>query len=250
MNKIRHRIFEIIEVGKETDKTSKIYDFTMMICIVASIIPMCFKDSNPVFVSIEQITVIIFIVDYLFRLMTADFKLKKGGFSFLRYPFTFMAIIDFVSILPSLTSLSKGLKVLKILRLGRTLKVFRALKAFKTFKFFRYSKNVEIIMTVLRNQKDLLITVCFFAVGYVFIVALVMFNVEPDTFNSFFDALYWATISLTSVGYGDIYAVSTLGKVITMVSAVLGIAIIALPSGIITAGYMDEINKKNKKIEM
>ncbi len=70
-----------------------------------------------------------------------------------------------------------------------------------------------------------------------------MFTVEPTTFDTFFDALYWATISLTTVGYGDIFAVSTLGKLITMVSSVLGIAIVALPAGIITAGYMNEIMK-------
>ncbi len=72
---------------------------------------------------------------------------------------------------------------------------------------------------------------------------LIMFNVEPATFPSFFDAVYWATVSLTTVGYGDIYAVSTIGKVITMLSSVFGIAIVALPAGIVTAGYMEEINK-------
>ena len=77
------------------------------------------------------------------------------------------------------------------------------------------------------------------------ISALIIFNVEPDTFDTFFDAVYWATISLTTVGYGDIYPVSTVGRIVTMVSSAFGIAIIALPSGVITAGYLDEINKKD-----
>lgn len=81
------------------------------------------------------------------------------------------------------------------------------------------------------------------AIGYIVISALIMFNVESATFPSFFDAVYWATVSLTTVGYGDIYAVSTIGKVITMLSSVFGIAIVALPAGIVTAGYMEEINK-------
>ena len=63
--------------------------------------------------------------------------------------------------------------------------------------------------------------------------ALVMFNIEPDTFNSFFDAIYWATVSLTTVGYGDIYATSGIGKILTMISSLFGIAIVALPAGII-----------------
>ena len=81
------------------------------------------------------------------------------------------------------------------------------------------------------------------ALGYIFISALIIFNVEPSIFPNFFDALYWATISLTTVGYGDIYAVSTTGKIITMISSFLGIAIVALPAGIITAGYMKEIKE-------
>ena len=79
------------------------------------------------------------------------------------------------------------------------------------------------------------------AIGYILISALVIFNLEPETFNTYFDAVYWATVSLTTVGYGDIFATSTVGRLITMISALLGIAIVALPAGIITAGYMHEI---------
>ena len=82
------------------------------------------------------------------------------------------------------------------------------------------------------------------AVGYVLVSALVVVSIEPQTFPTYFDAVYWATVSLTTVGYGDIYAVSTAGKVITMISSMFGIAIIALPGGIITAGYMEEIREQ------
>jgi voltage-gated potassium channel len=80
--------------------------------------------------------------------------------------------------------------------------------------------------------------------AYILISALVIFNVEPESFETFFDAIYWATVSLTTVGYGDIYPVTTVGRVVTMLSSILGIAIIALPAGIITAGYMKEIENK------
>jgi voltage-gated potassium channel len=79
------------------------------------------------------------------------------------------------------------------------------------------------------------------------ISALIVLSVEPETFPTFFDAVYWATVSLTTVGYGDIYPVSMAGKIITMCSTLFGIAIVALPAGIVTAGYMDELNKTRKE---
>lgn len=119
-------------------------------------------------------------------------------------------------------------------------------------KAFRYSRTLKIIGSVVRNSKEALIVVASFACFYILISALLVFNVEPDTFNTFFDAIYWATVSLTTVGYGDLYPVTTIGKAISMVSSVLGIAIIALPASIITAGYMKALDeyvdeKKSKK---
>lgn len=83
--------------------------------------------------------------------------------------------------------------------------------------------------------------VCTLALGYIIVSALIVFNVEGDSFETFFDAIYWATVSLTTVGYGDIYPVTTAGRIITMISSIFGIAIVALPAGIITAGYMEAL---------
>lgn len=241
---MRKRLYEIIEVSKDNDTISHMYDVFMMVTIAVSLIPLFYKETTTMLNYIDKITVTVFIVDYVLRLSVSDYKLNHGKLSFVLYPFTFMAIIDLVSILPSLTTLSRGFKALKALRIGRTFRVFRVMKAFKAF---RYSKNIDIIIRVLKRSKDSLLVVCFLAAGYLLVTSLIMFNVEPETFNSYFDALYWATISLTTVGYGDVYAVSNLGKVLTMLSSVFGIAIIALPSGIITAGYMNEINGKSEE---
>lgn len=237
---MRERLFQIIEVGDEDDKLSRAYDFLMMATIIVSIIPLWSHDDSTLFNIIDKVTVIVFIADYLLRLITADLKLNRGAISFLLYPFTFMALIDLLSILPSVTVLKKGFRLLKIFRLMRTFKVFRI------FKAFRYSKNITMIVNVFRKQKDSLIVVCGFAVAYVLISALVIFNAEPETFPTMYDAIYWATISLTTVGYGDVYATSSIGKFITMISAVLGIAIVALPAGIIIAGYQDELEEQKK----
>ena len=237
---MRKRIYEIIEVAEGEDKSSQVYDILMIISIVLSIVPLAFKESNVCFLAIDKITVCIFIIDYLLRIITADKKLNEGIVSFVKYPFTPMAVIDLISILPSVMYINSSLKLLRLFRL------FRAFRVFRVFKAFRYSKNIRIIIDVFKKQRDALTIVGVLAIGYIFTTALVIFNVEPETFDSFFDALYWATVSLTTMGYGDIYAVTNIGQLITMISAVFGIAIVALPAGIITAGYMEEINNKKE----
>ena len=124
--------------------------------------------------------------------------------------------------------------------------MIRALRVVRVFKAMRYSKSFEIIGKVLRRSKDSLIVVCMLSGGYILISALIIFNVEPDSFDTFFDAIYWARVSLTTVGYGNIYPVTTIGRVITMISSIFGIAIVALPAGIITAGYMAELEKSRE----
>ena len=238
---MRKRLFEVIETSDGDDLVSSLYDIVMLIAIVISIIPLAFKQSNEFFRITDIITTVIFIVDYLLRLCTADYKLGKTGIgSFIRYPFTAWAIIDLISILPTLTSLHSGFKLLRIFRMARTFRMFRV------FKAFRYSKSFAIIVKVISNSKNALLAVCTLAIGYILVSALVIFNVEADSFETFFDAVYWATVSLTTVGYGDIYPVTTAGRVITMISSMFGIAIVALPAGIITAGYMDALNEERK----
>ena len=234
---MRKKLYSIIEPAGNGTKLSSIYDFIMMATIIISIVPLAFKETNLIFQWIDYITVGIFVLDYILRLFTADYKLNKSAASFFIYPITPMAIIDLLSILPSVTVLNSGFRLLKLFRLLRTLKVLRA------FKFLRYSKSFDVIASVFKKQKKVLSAVATMAVAYVLISALVIYNVEPESFETFFDAVYWATISLTTVGYGDIYPITTIGRIVTMISSVFGIAIIALPSGVITAGYLSEINK-------
>ena len=237
---MRKRIYEIIELANENDKISRIYDVIMMSTTFISLIPLAFKTDFYMFHIIDAIAVMIFIVDYLLRWGTADYKLnKKGIVPFIKYPFTFMAIIDLVSILPSITLMNGSLRVLRVIRLFRTFRIFRI------FKAVRFSKSIRIIKDVIQNSKESLIAVGVLAIMYILISALIIINIEPDSFNNYFDAVYWATVSLTTVGYGDIYPVTSLGKVITMISSFFGIAIIALPSGIITAGFMESINAQH-----
>lgn len=238
---MRKRLYEIIEVSQDNDRISLFYDILMMCAIIISIIPLAFKQPFPLFYYTDIITTVLFIIDYTLRLITADYKLNKKSFSsFIKYPFTTWALIDLISILPTVTVLNSGFKLFRLFRMFRTFRIFRV------FKAFRYSKSITIIMKVIRNSKDALLAVCTLAIGYILISALVIFNVEAESFNTFFDAIYWATVSLTTVGYGDIYPVTTAGRIITMISSFFGIAIVALPAGIITAGYMNALNDEKK----
>ena len=206
----------------------------MTVLIVASLVPLCFKDSNPALEAIEYACVVVFILDYLARWVTADLKLGKGALSFVIYPFTPMAIIDLLSILPVFLALNDALRTLRVLRL------FRAARA---FKLIRYSRSASAISAVFEKQRQALLAVLCFAIAYILVSALVVFNVEPDTFRTFFDAVYWAVVSLTTVGYGDLYPSTDVGRTIAMISSLMGVAVVALPSGIITAGMLDELRR-------
>lgn len=233
---MRKRIFELVE-PPQGEERADLYDVIMLIAIIVSIVPLAFKGTNAAFSVIDRVTVVLFILDYALRWFTADLKLDRGPVSFVVYPFSPLAIIDLLSILPGITTLNSGFRLLRVVRLIRMFRIFRV------FKALRYSRNVELIARVFNRQKDSLIAVCWIAIAYVLISALLIFNVEPDSFGDFFDAVYWATVSLTTVGYGDIYPVSVVGRLVSMVSSFFGIAVVAMPAGILTAGLMDELQK-------
>lgn len=138
--------------------------------------------------------------------------------------------------------------------IGRGFKIFRVtrlLRILRFFKFIRYSEKIQVLGRVIRKEKGVLLTVLGISIFYVFLTALIMFNAEPHvnpftgakTFEDFFDALYWATVTLTTVGYGDMIPVTDLGRFISMLSSLFGVAIIALPSGVITARYLEELRR-------
>ena len=243
---MRKRIYEIIELPKDGDRASLLYEIVMLVAILASIIPLMFAWDHPVFRVIEVVTVTLFIIDYLLRWMTEDYRSGNRKGAFLLYPFTGWAIVDLLSILPGLSLLNRGFKLLRLPRLMRILRLF---------KLFRYTNKFQMLWNVIRKEKGVLLDVMLVAIFYVFVTALIMFNAEPHvnpatgatTFGDFFDALYWATVTLTTVGYGDMIPVTDIGRFVSMLSSLFGVAIIALPSGVITASYLDELRIEREK---
>ena len=245
----REKIYSIVEprYNNQDSLIARVYDWVMLIAIIIGIIPLMFREQSTLFYIFDVVSCALFILDYILRWITADFRSKRSSIlAFLIYPFTPIAIIDLLSILPTFNFIKD---VFKLTRLVRLLKIIRVVKV------VRYFEPLRIVMAVIKKQRVVLATVLALALFYVFITALIMFNAEQQIdpadgeylFDTFFDAFYWASCTLTTVGYGDIYPISTIGRVISIISSIVGIAIIALPSGIITAGYMDEAKERRKK---
>ena len=154
-------------------------------------------------------------------------------------------MVDLLSVLPFYLPyfIKIDLRVIRVLRLFRLLRLL---------KLNRHSKSLNLIVTVFKKTKsDILVTV--FIVSFLLIVAAtLMYDIEneaqPDAFSNIGEALWWSVATLTTVGYGDIYPITGLGKLLSGVIALLGIGIVALPTGIISSAYIDEIQAKNKSV--
>jgi len=236
---MREKIYETVHIYKGSIK-SVVYKWVMIFFIVLSILPLTVKEDVSLFRLSEAACLAVFILDYVLRFLTADYKFGvKGAMSFVRYPFRLISLIDLLSILALAVSL---------FGIG-SIEVIKALSVFRIVRILRYSNNVRTIIEILKSSRKALMAVGSLALGYIAISAIVIFNVEPDSFENFFDAVYWATVSLTTVGYGDIYPVTVAGRVVAMLSSFFGIAVVALPAGIVTAEYITALKSKDEKTD-
>ena len=244
----RKWINDLVEPGKG-DVLSHVYDGLMLVAIIIGTVPLLFREYRPLFWYFDIISGVIYMVDYLLRWITCDLRSDKPRWkAFLLYPFTPMAILDLLSILPTFEVVSSSYRLAKSARL---------LKIFRFSKIVNYIGPLEIFITVIKKQWKPLLAVVLVALFDILITAIIMFQseqeIDPVTgeyiFKTFHDAFYWAAITLTTVGYGDFSPVSDMGKTLSIISSLLGIGIIAMPSSIITAGYMQELNRRLKEEE-
>ena len=241
MEAIKRRTYEVIEVSSIGDASSRAYDVLMTTTVIVGLVPLTLKTDNFYTTIIEIMTAVILFIDYCARVYTADYKMGyKSIKAYIAYVFTPLAIFDLLSILP----------VIYLLFPIPSLRLLKLIRIFRVLKLVRYSKTMIVIANVVRKVKTQLIAVLILITIYIFVSAMLIFQLEPNLFDSFFDALYWATISITTIGYGDIYPTTDIGRFITMISALMGVAVIALPSGMITAAYMNEISKKKSKYDL
>ena len=247
-NKIKRRTYDILEYSESGNAAGKVFDVFIMALIIVNVI-MVIVDTFDIPPAVqtfsrcfEVISVIIFTVEYVLRLWTCDLKHpgKPAAISRIKYIFSFMAIIDLLAIVPFYLPLIISIDL-------RVLRMLRVVRLFRIFKINRYTTALNIIATVFKNKASQLISSMTIVFMLMLMASVIMYNVEhdaqPEQFKNVFQAMWWAVATLTTVGYGDIYPVTVLGKLLSAVIAILGIGLVAVPTGIITAGFSEIVEK-------
>ncbi|MBO4859572.1 MAG: ion transporter [Treponema sp.] len=254
--KLKQRIFEILQDPKPNDKVSKFVDITLIsliilnVCLVIADTFDLQEKVKTIFSYIETVSVIIFTIEYILRVWISDllYPDKKYIVAKIKYIFSFLAIIDLLAIIPFYLPFIIPIDL-------RVLRMLRIIRLFRIFKINRYTDALTKIFKVFKNKKHELLSSIFVVLLLMIIAAVLMYNIEnvaqPEVFKNAFDALWWALATLTTVGYGDIYPVTVLGKVLSAIIALLGIGLVAVPTGIISAGFVESIsdNDNSKTIK-
>jgi len=255
--RLRKRIYEIIEKAEDGDTESAVFDWSLIILILLNILAVIFSSFgninnryNNFFTIFEFASVLFFTIEYLLRIWTAPCKFPPSAkWPYLRFIFSFMGIVDLLAILPFyLPFVIIDLRILRIIRLFKLLRVI---------KLIRYNKSFNLIGRVFKNEKDKLFMTIFAVVILLLLASSVMYAfenaVQPDAFPNIPATLWWAVVTLTTVGYGDVYPITAMGKLLSGIISILGIILIAFPSGIISSGFIIEyekikLSKKKRKI--
>lgn len=248
MEKYRRRVFDIIQIGNKHDLPSKLFDWVIVITICLNLfvtIFETFKESEPyipILKAIEFITVIIFIIEYLLRLWTADYlhpeeSALRARFSFI---FSFFGIIDLFTFFPYLLPFMFP-------RGAVAFRLFRVVRIFRLFQINSQYNAFNVIVNVLNEKKSQIFSSVFLILILMVASSLCMYSLEheaqPEQFENAFSGIWWSMSTLLTVGYGDIYPVTTLGKLMAIVIAFLGVGMVAIPTGIISAGFVEQYSK-------
>jgi voltage-gated potassium channel len=246
----RRRIFEIIERAEENDIPSAVFDVSIIVLIlfnIAAVVAASFDSiltTYPLLLHrFEVFSIIVFTTEYLLRLWTADFKFPGSKAPYVRFVFSFGAIIDLAAILPFYLPFVTGIDL-------RFLRILRLLRMFRIFKLGRYSESMAIIGRVLKKEKEKLLTTIILTVIMIFVASTIMYYVEnpaqPEVFTNIIETTWWSIATFTTIWYGDVFPITIAGKICGGLISLFGIMLIALPSGIICSGFMDELNKEKR----
>jgi len=247
---VKKRIYKLVEKGSHGSFINAGFDYFIMVLIVLNVIALMFETFPEIreswsgfLTGFEIVSVMIFSTEYVLRLYVSDITHpSKSRFkSMLKFIFSTYGLIDLLAIMPFYLPFLITID-LRFLRLIRLMRFFRVLK------INRYNNSLFQIWSVIKDKKPELLITGFVSVLVLFIASFLMYEVEgqvqPEKFPNILESFWWAIATLTTVGYGDVYPITGLGKFISGLIAVMGIGLIALPTGIISAGFMEKINKK------
>lgn len=253
--KRRKRLFEILEVGNDLDRVSRTYDyinaFTIIINLVVSIM-YTYADLREqygfVLLLLEGITVAFFAVDYVLRVWTARFLYPELSepHAIKEYVFSFTGIVDLLSFLPYYLPFffPAGTVAFRMIRIVRI---------FRLFKINAYYDSLSVISEVIKGKSQQLISSVFIILVLMIASSLCMYSLEneaqPEVFQNAFSGIWWAASTLLTVGYGDIYPITTWGKILGIFITFLGVGMVAIPTGIISAGFVDQYSSLKKRTE-
>lgn len=252
----RKRLFEIIEVGNDLDTQSRVYDYVNAISIVVNLtvaIMYTFPDlrekHGELLLFIEHVTVAFFAVDYFLRIYTAKYlyKEKTEANAIKEYVTSFTGIVDLLSFLPYYLPIffPAGATAFRMIRLVRI---------FRLFKINAYYDSLHVITQVISGKRQQLISSVFIIVVLMIASSLCMYSLEheaqPEVFTNAFSGIWWSTSTLLTVGYGDIYPITTMGKILGIIITFLGVGMVAIPTGIISAGFVEEYSSLKRRSEV
>lgn len=245
---MKKRIFEIIQIGNRKDTISKVFDIFITVVIflnLAATMTATFDEAAaymPVLNGIELVTSIIFLVEYCLRIWTADclYPDKKGIKAVLRFVFSLSGLIDFFTFFPTFLPFvfPTGMVAFRI---------FRVIKIFRLFQINAQYDAFSVITNVLKEKKSQLFSSICMILVFMMAASLCMYSLEheaqPEQFRNAFSGIWWSVSTLLTVGYGDIYPITTLGKMMATVISFLGVGMVAIPTGIISAGFVEQYTK-------
>jgi voltage-gated potassium channel len=252
LENLKVRVYDVLVETDDEELIDKIIAVLLMLLIVINSIAVVLETVDELnetygtlFRSIEIVSVAIFTVEYLLRLWVAplDARYRKPWTGRLRYAASPLALIDLLAILPAFLPLIFPLD----LRLMRFLRVIRL---FRLFKMSRYVESLDTLDDVVKSKKEELLVTLVMISMLLLLASSLMYVVEteaqPDKFPNIPAAMWWGVATLTTVGYGDVFPITPLGKLFGAVVAFLGIGIFALPTGILASGFADEIRKRRE----
>lgn len=241
---MRKRLFDIIQIGNKSDTPSTVFDYFISLMIITSIVTtvlMTFEEMLPyqgILFAIDLATIICFIIEYVLRLLTADYLYpdKKRPQAVLSFIFSWGGLVDLLTIASFFmpTFFSMGIVVFRLLRVFRVMRLFSLTKGYDAF---------SAIYDVLKAKASQILSSIVIIMALILMASICMYSFEhqaqPETFKNAFSGVWWCVSAVFTVGYGDIAPITTAGRVLAVITTILGVLLVAIPTGIISAGFVE-----------